>query len=140
MKTKSGLAMPAFSSACPAASRPAMFGLWWRLVPTPALVVISVPPACWEHLSLGRFARHLSLALAGLPIVSVAIHRLSSDRREVQVGTAQPLWSDIATPVHARYRSNARGPRGVCDRPSGENGPGILIGCSGPRMRTEGVR
>src|SRR5215211_7453745 len=86
MKTKSGLAMPAFLSPCSAASRPATFGLWWCLVPTPALVVMSVPPDCQEHLSLGRFARHLSLTLPGLPVVSAAIHRLSSVRGEAQAG------------------------------------------------------
>jgi hypothetical protein len=57
------------------------------------------------------FARHLSLALPGLPVVSVAIHRLSSVRGEPQA--AQPLWSDIATPVYAQYGSNERG---VCNR------------------------
>src|SRR5215207_9997289 len=45
-------------------------------MPTPALVVKGVPPACYEHLSLGRVARHLSVALflttretgSGLPV------------------------------------------------------------------------
>src|SRR5919107_6459295 len=60
MKTKSGLATPAFSSACSAASRPATLGLWCRLMPTPALVVMGVPPpACYEHHNLGREERHL---------------------------------------------------------------------------------
>src|SRR5918998_2865814 len=59
MKTKSGLSTPAFSSACSAASRPATLGLWCRLMPTPALVVMGVPPACYEHHNLGREERHL---------------------------------------------------------------------------------
>src|SRR5918998_1226093 len=59
-KTKSGLSTPAFSSACSAASRPATLGLWCRLMPTPALVVMGVPPpACYEHHNLGREERHL---------------------------------------------------------------------------------
>src|SRR5215207_5503012 len=58
-KTKSGLSTPAFSSACSAASRPATSGLWCRLMPTPALVVMGVPPACYEHHNLGREERHL---------------------------------------------------------------------------------
>src|ERR671915_2038706 len=59
MKTKSGLSTPAFSSACSAASRPATLGLCCRLKPTPALVVMDVPPACYEHHNLGREERHL---------------------------------------------------------------------------------
>src|SRR5215218_9245283 len=60
MKTKSGLATPAFFSACSAASRPATLGLWCRLMPTPALVVMGVlSPARQDHLSLGGVARHL---------------------------------------------------------------------------------
>src|SRR5215212_7046513 len=59
MRTKSGLSTPAFSSACSAASRPATLGLWCRLMPTPALVVMGVPPACYEHHNLGREERHL---------------------------------------------------------------------------------
>jgi hypothetical protein len=55
--------------------------------------------------------RHLSLALPGLPVISVAIHRLSSVRGEAQA--PQPLRSDIATPVYAQYGSNERG---VCNR------------------------
>src|SRR5215213_9283724 len=42
MSTKSGLLTPAFSSACSAASRPATLGLWWRLMPTPALVAMDL--------------------------------------------------------------------------------------------------
>src|ERR671920_853602 len=61
MSTKSGLLTPAFLSACSAASRPATLGLWWRLMPTPALVAMCVPPPTpQDHLSLGRVARHLS--------------------------------------------------------------------------------
>src|SRR3712207_160456 len=45
---------------------------------------MNAPPGCQEHLSLGRFARHLSLALPGLPVVSVANHRLSSIHGEAQ--------------------------------------------------------
>src|SRR5918998_3610174 len=59
IKTKSGLLRPAFCSACSAASRPATLGLWCRLMPTPALVVMGVPPACYEHHNLGREERHL---------------------------------------------------------------------------------
>src|SRR5215211_5749548 len=60
-KTKSGLSTPAFSSACSAASRPATLGLWCRLMPTPALVVMGVPPpARQEHLSLRKGVQHLS--------------------------------------------------------------------------------
>src|SRR5687767_3421227 len=51
MKTKSGTTMPAIFSACSAASRPAMLGPSWCLVPTPALVVTGVsPPACYEYI------------------------------------------------------------------------------------------
>jgi hypothetical protein len=60
------------------------FGLWWSLVPTPASIVMSVPPARQEHLSLGRLARHLSLALPGHPVVCVAIHCLYPVRGEAQ--------------------------------------------------------
>src|SRR3712207_6530287 len=64
MKTKSGFSRPAFSSACLAASRPATLGLRWWLMPTPALVVMGVPPpVCYEHLSLGRVVQHHSNAL-----------------------------------------------------------------------------
>jgi hypothetical protein len=61
------------------------FGLWWSLVPTPASIVMSVPPAHQEHLSLGRLARHLSLALPSLPVVCVAIHCLYPVRGEAEV-------------------------------------------------------
>jgi hypothetical protein len=61
------------------------FGLWWSLVPTPASIVMSVPPAHQEHLSLGRLAPHLSLALPSLPVVCVAIHCLYPVRGEAEV-------------------------------------------------------
>jgi hypothetical protein len=46
---------------------------------------MSVPPAHQEHLSLGRLARHLSLALPSLPVVCVAIHCLYPVRGEAEV-------------------------------------------------------
>src|SRR5215208_160061 len=58
MKTRSGLLTPALYSACSAASRPAMLGLWCRLIPTPAVVAMDVPPP-QEHLSLGGGEQHL---------------------------------------------------------------------------------
>src|SRR5215217_1039546 len=42
----------------------------------------------------------------------------------------------MATPVHAQYRSNARG---MCRHPTRENGSGILTGWLGPQMRIEGL-
>lgn len=48
------------------------------------------------------------MGVARRPVVSVATHGPSSVRWETQAGAAQLLWSYIARPIHAQYRSNAR--------------------------------
>src|SRR5215208_1308224 len=67
MKTKSGLATPASRSACSAASRPARFGLWCRLMPTPAVVVMGIPPSPQVHISLEEVVWHLLVAAPSRP-------------------------------------------------------------------------